>query len=259
MPPPILDRETGPVAPRVERSRAGGRLAGMTPSQARLMQMYYYAKVTHIDHGIGMVVDALERQGLLDDTWIFYTSDHGEMLGDHGCRNKAVFYEGALTVPLCIRPPGGVWGWRSAALTDHLDVVETLLAIAGADTLDGVEYRCSLLDLIHDGAGGPRAHTGKQTAFSEVMLYSMVRNDRFKLSVDTLTQAPVDLYDMQADPRELNNLVEAPDFAGVLDELVAGPLADLLHGLDRTRVEKYQETLRADPNRGGWKAIEKSA
>ena len=259
MPPAILDPGTGPVAPRVRTSREGGRLQNMTATQDRLMRAYYYAKVTHIDRGIGLVLDALERKGVMDDTWIVYTSDHGEMLGDHRCRNKAVFYEGALTIPLCIRPPGGTRGWRSRGLTDQLDVVETLLEIAGAPSLDGAEHRTSLAGRILDGPDAPGAHRGKEAVFSEVMLFSMVRNDRFKLSVDSLTREPVDLYDMEEDPCELRNLVDDPALRPVREALVADHLDGLLDRLDHARVEKYRDTLKRDPDRGGWKAIEKPA
>lgn len=73
------------------------------------------------------------------------------MLGDHGCRNKALFYEAALRVPLVIRPPGGVAGEHSTALTDHLDLVLTMLEIAGADSLFGKDYRTSLVDKTLEG------------------------------------------------------------------------------------------------------------
>ena len=259
MPLSISAPSEGPVSRQVERSRKNGGLAHMTPSQDRLMRLYYYAKVTHIDRGIGLVLDALQEKGVLDNTWVIYTSDHGEMLGDHRCRNKALFYEGALTVPLCIRPPGGVIGWRTEALTDHLDVVETMLEIAGAATLDGTESRSSLASKISNGSTAADAQVGKDVAFSEVRLFSMVRSDQHKLTVDSLTREPLELYDMASDPEELKNLVEEPEFEGVRKDLLEGHLNGLLDRLDHEKVKKYQATLKTDPNRGGWKAIEQAA
>ena len=257
MPPAILEDTSGPISPRVQSSLDGSRLNNMTLSQERLMRAYYYAKVTHIDHGIGMVVDALERQGVLEDTWIIYTSDHGEMLGDHRCRNKGVFYEGALNIPLCIRPPGGSNGWQSRALTDQLDVVETMLDVAGARTLDGAEYRSSLTDKILDGEDASGAQKGKEVVYSEVRLCSMVRNDRFKMSVDSLTREPLDLYDMEEDPSEVRNLVLEPTHKDVRAELLENHLGRLLDKLDQTKVKKYQDTVLADPKRGGWQRLVK--
>lgn len=259
MPLSIVTPTEGPVSRQVQRSQQTGGLANMTPSQDRLMRMYYYAKVTHVDRGIGQVLEALRRKGVLDNTWIIYTSDHGEMLGDHRCRNKALFYEGALTVPLCIRPPGGIAGWRSDALTDHLDVVETMLDIAEAKRLDGSKYRSSLSAKVKNGRNASDAQTGKDVAFSEVRLFSMVRNDRIKLTVDSLTREPLELYDMLADPKEIRNLVNDSGYADIRDELISEHLDQLLDRLDHEKLQKYQETLNADPNRGGWKAIEQAA
>lgn len=258
MPLSIVAPTEGPISRQVKRSLKNGGLENMTPSQDRLMRLYYYAKVTHIDRGIGLVLEALRKKGVLDDTWVIYTSDHGEMLGDHRCRNKALFYESALTVPLCIRPPGGVSGWRSDALTDHLDVIETMLDVSGAKTLDGAEYRSPLTRKILDGAEAVDANKGKDVAFSEVRLFSMVRSDRYKLTVDSLTREPLELYDMTSDPEELSNLVEKPEFSGIRTELLEEHLCGLLERLDHQKVKKYQETLKVDPNRGGWKAIEQT-
>ena len=71
----------------------------MTESQSRMMTSHYYAKVAYDDHAIGVVLRRLQEKGLMDNTWVVYTSDHGEMLGDHRLCQKVVFYEGALNVP----------------------------------------------------------------------------------------------------------------------------------------------------------------
>ncbi len=180
------------------------------------------------------------------------------MLGDHRCRNKALFYEGALNVPLCIRPPGGVDGWRSEAIVDHLDVVETMLELADADTLAGSEYRSSLVSKILDDARSAHAHLGKEAVFSEVRLFSMVRNNRFKLSVDSLMREPLELYDMTEDPLELRNLVEDQAYRTIREELISDKLDGLLNRLDRNKLAIYEATLKADPHRGGWQSIDQA-
>lgn len=254
MPSAITEDAEGPVSPQVTRSQNSGGLAAMTPSQDRLMRTFYYAKVTHIDRAIGLVVNALQKNGLLANTWIIYTSDHGEMLGDHRCRHKALFYEQALNVPLLIRPPGGVRGWSSRALTDHLDVMETMTEIASANSLDGGGERASLVNKCLNDANAAQAHLGvKEAVFSEVRLYSMVRNDRYKLNVDSLTREPLELYDMHEDPQELANRVENPAYEYVRNELMKKHMNGLLDNLDHDKLTMYQKTLRADPNRGGWR------
>ena len=251
MPRAILDETIGPISPQVQRQMTGSRLQGLKTSQEQLMRLYYYAKVTHIDEGIGQLVDALTAKGLMDNTWIIYTSDHGEMLGDHHCSHKSVFYESALHIPLLIRPPGGTKGWRSSALTDQFDLVDTMLEIAEAPVLqDAAEYRTSLVSKVMDGEGASEAQKGKDVLFSEVRLFSMVRNDRYKLSVDSVTREPTELYDMVEDPREVHNRVEDPELAHVRTELLEKHLGGLLDTLNEDKLKTYQDALADNPNRG---------
>ena len=250
MPDAILQPTTGPTSPQVQRMKDVSHLENMTASQARQMRLFYYAKVTHVDTGIGMVIDALKAKGLMDNTWIIYTSDHGEMLGDHRCSHKALFYESALNIPLCIRPPGGIKPWRSQALTDHLDITETLLEIAEAPTMQaGQEYRSSLLSKVFDDPKAKSAQQGKQHVFSDIRLYSMVRDNRYKLVADSLTRTPTELYDMNNDPNQLNNLVENGNAQHITRELI-DPLNNHLDKLDHKKVKKYQDMLGENPNLG---------
>ena len=247
MPGAILEPETGPLSPQVERMKSVSNLDKMTASQAQMMRMYYYAKVTHVDHGIGMVLDALQAKGVMDNTWIIYTSDHGEMLGDHRCSHKALFYESAMNIPLCIRPPGGTKAWQSKALTDQLDLTDTMLEIADAPYLDNAsEYRSSLVSKVLDGPDVANAQVGKETVFSDVRLYSMVRDDRYKLAVDSLTREPTELYDMDNDSDQIHNLVEDATLDDVRSELM-DHLNTHLDKLDHDKVKKYQDTLNANP------------
>ncbi len=127
----ITDAQTGPVSPHVEMllKFAPQKLDRMSEAENRVMKSYYYAKVSLIDDCVGRVVAALENRGWLNDTWIVFSSDHGEMLGDHGLMAKKVFYDGAVNVPCIFRPPSGGAGWQSNALTDHLDITATLLDV----------------------------------------------------------------------------------------------------------------------------------
>ena len=79
----------------------------MTDDAIRGMRRSYAADISVIDQAVGDMVEALERRGILDNTWIIYTSDHGEMGGNHRMMSKCVLYEPAVRVPLIIRPPGG--------------------------------------------------------------------------------------------------------------------------------------------------------
>ncbi len=247
-----MDTPSDPVSPQVLRSLNSGRLKDMTESQNRVMRAYYYAKVSHVDHGIGMVLKALEDKGLMDNTWIVYTSDHGEMLGDHRLSHKSVFYEGALNIPLIIRPPKGEKGWKTKGLTDHMDIVESLLDIADAAPMEA-GHGASLIPKINEGPDAPDAQKGKEVVFSEVGRFSMVRNERYKMTVDVTTRNPVEFYDMEQDPDELRNLVEDPAYDNVRTEIFDDHLSGLLDNLNEEKFKVFQDTLAANPNLGGWK------
>jgi choline-sulfatase len=233
MPLSITDQATGPVSPQVEMllKYAPAKLDTMSEAQNRVMKTYYYGKVSLIDDCIGRVIDALKEKGMMENTWIVFSSDHGEMLGDHGLIAKKVFYEGALNIPLIIRPPGGIKGWQSNGLTDHLDIGATLLDVTGAVPYKESDGR-SLVPLISGGPEAPNAQVHKEAVLSEMglppMAYSMVRTDRYKMSVNTMTRQPLDLYDMEEDPKELHNLVDNPSLKVVRDELLSGHLNRLL-------------------------------
>ena len=104
----------------------------MTDDAIRGMRRSYAADISVIDQAVGDMVEALERRGMLDNTWIIYTSDHGEMGGNHRMMSKCVLYEPAVRVPLIIRPPGGCSQAVVDSLVEHLDVPATVREIAGA-------------------------------------------------------------------------------------------------------------------------------
>ena len=83
MPPAIMEPPAEPISPQIKRMFARKGLKDMTESQCRTLKSHYYAKVAYDDHAVGSVLQSLDAKGLLANTWIVYTSDHGEMLGDH--------------------------------------------------------------------------------------------------------------------------------------------------------------------------------
>ena len=239
MPPAIMEAPAEPVSPQIRRMFSRRGLKDMTESWSRTLTSHYYAKVAFDDHAIGIVLQSLRERGLMDNTWIVYTSDHGEMLGDHRFCQKSVFYEGALNVPLIVRPPGGTGPWAAGGMTDHFDISATLLDVADAARLD-VERGVSLLPKIEAGSDSPDAQQGKGVVFSEVNLYSMARTERYKMAVDSLTRHPLELYDMENDPRELRNLVNEPQLSGVRDQFLAEYFGHLLANLNEPQLKVYQ-------------------
>jgi arylsulfatase A-like enzyme len=174
----------------------------MTDAAIRGMRRAYAADISVIDRAVCDIVDALERTGKADNTWIIYTSDHGEMGGNHGLMSKCVLYEPAVRVPLIIRPPGGCPQRVVDALVEHLDVPATVRAIAGAPDVAHSEGR-SLLGSLHATSDVPR----RDVAVSELVV-----------DEDALTACQ--LFDLTEDPAEDYNLLPDPAGAAMAEEIL---------------------------------------
>ncbi len=236
----VMDLPEEPYPKYIVRSlfRAGDAKT-MTVEEKKQLVINYYAKITLIDNAIGGIIEALEAKGELDNTWIIYSSDHGEMAGDHRLSHKAVFYDMAVRVPLVVRPPGGQSGWTSEGLTDCLNITATILDIAGAESLensDGVSFAPQVLA----GPDADGAQEGKDVVFSEVDGFTMVFDGRYKLAVESASERPVEMYDCQNDPRELNNVFEDPDLESVRRDLIDTHLSAIRDRLDGEKLEIYR-------------------
>jgi arylsulfatase len=186
----------------------------MTDDAIRGMRRSYAADISVIDDAVGAMVDALRRKSILDDTWIVYTSDHGEMAGTHGLMSKCVLYEPAVRVPLVIRPPGGCPARAVDSLVEHLDVPATLREVAGAPDIPSSEGR-SLLPVIR----GEDMMTRELTV-SENWGFAAFETQGYKLVVDEDAVAPCQLFDLVEDPLEDHNLAGDLASKAVVDELM---------------------------------------
>ena len=197
--------------------------AQYTEVDYRLMAKHYYARISLIDDQIARIVGAVDQAGIADNTWFVFSSDHGELLGDHGLITKAVFYETSVRVPGLVVPPRGgaagpsagasgtaddisgsaasLAGIRVADFIQAMDLPVTMLELAGADTsgLDAVP-------LISDGKLNVPA---REAAFSEIGVFTMVTTHDAKLVVESATLEPQACYDLRNDPYERHDLVAA--------------------------------------------------
>jgi arylsulfatase len=187
----------------------------MTDDAIRGMRRSYAADISVIDQAIGDMVDALERRGYLENTWIIYTSDHGEMAGNHGLMSKCVLYEPAVRVPLIVRPAGGCPPAVVESLVEHLDVPATLREIAGSPELPRSEGR-SLLAAVRDPASPP----SRSLTVSENWGFAAFETPRHKLVVDEDAVAPCQLFDLADDPTEDRNLLPDPAAAAIVEEIM---------------------------------------
>ncbi|HET7560100.1 MAG TPA: sulfatase-like hydrolase/transferase, partial [Limnochordia bacterium] len=137
--------------PGVTSTRLATKADRIPPHVWRKIRSCYYGLITEIDHQLGRLFGAMRFLNLLDDTLILFTSDHGEMLGDHELMNKSVLYDAAARVPLIVRPPAA-WkipepGRVARAPVTLADVLPTLVEAGGGELPNGIDGR-SFLPLV---------------------------------------------------------------------------------------------------------------
>ncbi|MDQ3702800.1 MAG: sulfatase-like hydrolase/transferase [Chloroflexota bacterium] len=183
-----------------------------------------------MDGEIGRVIDAVDRLAP-EDTWILFTSDHGEMMGAHGINSKgATVYEEMANIPLMVRPPRGQLaqraGARVRATSSHADVLPTLLDLAGAPIPDALEGG-TLAPLLRGEAGIDNPERSAFVVFHRYELpgdgqggftpmRAIVKGDR-KLALHLLDTD--ELYDRAGDPHELHNRIDDQAHARQRDAL----------------------------------------
>ena len=189
----------------------------------RRLRTGYYALCTAIDEQIGRVIDALEESGQAEETVVIYTSDHGEILGDHGLWWKCCMYEPAVGVPLLMSGPDVPSGKQIDAPVSLVDIVPTIAELTGTP-LDEDWSGTSLLPLLQQVQATEGGDVGAdRIAFSEYHAHGarngmfMVRKGHFKYIY--YPENPPQLFNLKADPHELTNLAGAEKYADTQDEL----------------------------------------
>jgi choline-sulfatase len=189
---------------------------GVPPGRVRRCRASYYGMISELDAYVGEVIDELEASGEIRNTVFIYTSDHGEMLGEHGMWLKNVLLDNAARVPLIIAGPGFPKGKTVETPVAHVDLAATLLEIAHLRIPSGLRGH-SLLPLAQGGQGD---HPG--FAFSESHSEGnctgsfMIRKGDWKYI--HFTWYGELLFHLKDDPGELNNLAGKPEYAGILRE-----------------------------------------
>lgn len=186
----------------------------------------FYALQTHIDHQIRVVLGTLREQGLMDNTAILFTSDHGDMLGNHGIWAKTVMYEDSTRVPLLLVPPQShrtaARGVSDDRLAELRDIMPTLLGLAGTGIPDTVEGRDLLGEVRRESLYGEHDEGARATRM-------LIRGD-FKL-IYYPEGNRFQLFNLREDPRELRDLAGAEATRPTLDQLKT-ELAGELYGAD---------------------------
>ena len=209
---------------------------------------FYFADIAHLDDQLGRVLDALEEAGRLDNTFIIFTADHGEMLGDHGLRGKEEHhYDACIRVPLMVAGPGLKGGAVRDEMVQLEDICPTVLDAAGqqlplmptlgpefadrADTIPVLPGK-SLLPLCRGEEIPDWRSAAYVGSFNAVWSMSpadwsrTIRTPQYRYTLFARSNGE-QLFDVAADPQEQNNLVNDPAFANVR-QLLRDQLLELI-------------------------------
>lgn len=260
-----------PPAPEDKRSYAqvlydfhGGN--ELTEEALREIKAVYFGMVSRTDDHFGMVLDRLAERGLSDDTIVAFLSDHGDYAGDYGMAEKymGAFEECMLNVPLVFRVPGATSAVHDT-LCEMVDLYPTLMDLLGLEPKH-YHFGRSLVPLINgqttghrdavfaeggrnlnethlplSGLSGRDDYYGRRVRFQKerpecVDRAVMVRTEQYKY-IYSATQTD-ELYDMEGDPQEQNNLAAEPGHAGVVQDLRERCLKWLVETSDTSAFEQ---------------------
>lgn len=191
-----------------ERLNRMGRLTdadtgSCDPELMRQARIGYYACISHLDNQIGRLLDALKDDGSYSNTVILFTSDHGELLGDHHTFRKTRPYQGSIHIPLLLsNAPGVTPGTLSDRLTELRDILPTLTQLAGRRPPEGIDG-CSLLgdcqrEYLHGEHSG--GDLGNQ--------YIVTKTDKYCWFMQSGREQ---YFRLDRDPTELHDAIDDPD------------------------------------------------
>jgi len=220
------------------RDEQRGRTAPYAMDRETLQWIYrsYYGTVSHIDHEVGRILTMLEETGQSENTIVVFTSDHGDQLLEHGLFGKNIFYESSIHIPFMIRFPGKINAGTYDQFCMTIDLLPTLFNMVGLEE----PYHCqgqSLMPLI---GTSEKSYQPRDCVFSENIIpevfdrtfnfekdkgvmgirhpdAKMVRTQKWKYNY--YPPSYQELYDLENDPHELDNLAADPVYKKVIDEM----------------------------------------
>ena len=228
---PVIPVSPIPQAEQHSENKESAVGTGTWKRDAWTLKAAYYAMIKLIDDQVGRILSALEESSQLGDTLIVFTSDHGEMLGDHGLIQKGCrFYEGQVHVPLIMSWPGRFpEGLVADGLVELIDIAPTLLEeaqIGIPEWMQGISLASILKGEADPGSirGNVRCEYYDAADQPDGTLATMYFDGRYKLIVYHGHNLG-ELYDLQSDPGEFINLWNDSSFTNIKMDL-------LLHSFD---------------------------
>ena len=202
-----------PTYPYAETMGAGQNLRDeklapfpRTEYSVKVNRQEYYAITSHLDDQIKDILDALDQKGLKENTYIFFTSDHGLACGEHGLMGKQNMFDHSMRVPLMVVGPNIPKGKKIEADVYLQDIMATTLEIAEIEKPEYIEFS-SLMDLANETR--TKSNYGAIYGTYEKGSQRMIRKNNYKLIVYPKSQKVL-LFDLENDPLELNDLSSDP-------------------------------------------------
>nr|MCU0404592.1 DUF4976 domain-containing protein [Chitinophagaceae bacterium] len=185
----------------------------------------YMSTALSLDRNVGRLMNYLEQQGLLENTVVIYTSDQGFYLGEHGWFDKRFMYEESMRTPLIIRYPTLIrQGTVNDYLVQNLDYAPTIIDFAGGKVPDDMQGK-SLVPLLKGEVTKSQwrkslyYHYYEYPAEHSVYRHFGIRTERYKLIRFYNAENYWELYDLEKDPQEMNNLAQDTKYSPVLSDL----------------------------------------
>ena len=239
----LVPRNFQPLYPFAEtigcgKSLRDERLAPFprTKYAVRVHRQEYYAILTHMDEMIGRIFDSLEESGKADNTWIFFTADHGLAVGQHGLLGKQNMYDHSVRVPFIVAGPAVDANKRINDPVYLQDVMPTTLELAKVEKPEHVQFN-SVLPMLD---GGPSPYEEIYGAYLDKQ--RSIRTDHYKLIVYPKAEV-VRLYDVQQDPLEINDLAGEPGMRSIVKDLFARLVSVQQELKDKLDLTQLQQTL----------------
>lgn len=174
----------------------------------------YYAIITHLDEQIGEILDAIEASGEKDNTYVFFTADHGLSVGQHGLIGKQSLFDHSIRVPLMVMGPNIPKGKKLDQDVYLQDIMATSLELAGTEKPSYVQFN-SFMDIIH----GQKQRSHYDGIYGAYMDFQrMIRKDGYKLLVYPKINKIL-LFDLENDPEEINDLATKPEYSNKVKNL----------------------------------------
>ena len=200
-----------------------------TDAHKKKIRAHYTASVKQIDYEVGQILSALEEKGLLDNTIVIFSSDHGDFLGDHGLIGKGSFYESSIHVPLIMRLPQARGATRCKSLVELSDITSTMLHFGGCE-IPGYMDSMPLPDLDIPNAA-PRKRIVGMTS-GGWMLYDGTWKLCKYATGETL------LFNLAEDPTEQRNLMVDPAYLDRYLKMDAQLTQEIMRSLTASHKDK---------------------